>query len=506
MSAQQKTVHHQMCNKRDKTGPSLRFCNTRRLCTRPDVVQFVERLTAEGIAFVTRSPNYGEGTVSDAGRGHAEVFWFPNEPGALSRCVHFPPVRRSASRKPSGPVAEQDAQSKLGSSRTSSPCASPNTPELPPDAPKFHKPNARTWLAGAMMRNHATIEFIDGGEQFRWDGQPVEPDILKRRLALESEAAGGPGRTAIADALTLAIEDARVAALDELRASLKYRSGIDDSFIRSFARAVTGRESTVDVAVLKHFIWQVKRKVYDMEVEHHLMPILCGKHQGAGKSVAVRKVLRPIERFKDEPANLAILGDERQAFRFSRSFVLFFDEMAKATKADIESFKSIITQPRASWRALGSNRRRVETNRATFIGTSNYRLSEIIIDPTGTRRFYEMTCSDRIDWTTVNAIDYTKLWASVDENGPAPIAPFLHELWSRQNVDRAEAPAGCAGQALRAGGSATDQPAPQPGPTAQPLVKGPEFDDEEAFLAQFLMAPDPVPQNQPMKKSLKKSA
>jgi predicted P-loop ATPase len=196
----------------------------------------------------------------------------------------------------------------------------------------------------------------------------------------------------------------------------------------SFVRAVTGHHSDLDIAVLKHFVWQVKRKLYEAEVEHHLMPIFCGSQQGTGKSVAVRKLLRPIQQFKDEPTNLAIVGDERQAFRFARSFVLFFDEMAKATKADMESFKNIITQPRASWRSLGSNRRRVETNRATCIGTSNYPLASIIVDPTGSRRFYELPCSDRMDWSAINAIDYTRLWQSVDENGPAPITPVLNDL------------------------------------------------------------------------------
>ena len=139
-----------------------------------------------------------------------------------------------------------------------------------------------------------------------------------------------------------------------------------------------------------------------------------------------------MEQFKDEPGDVTILADERQVFRLARSFVVFFDEMAKASKTDMDAFKNRISQADVSWRALGSNVRQTARNRATFIGASNNSLQDLVVDPTGVRRFYQVDCMDRIDWDAINAIDYTALWASVDEKGPAPVGTVLQQLAERQ--------------------------------------------------------------------------
>ncbi len=54
------------------------------------------------------------------------------------------------------------------------------------------------------------------------------------------------------------------------------------------------------------------------------------------------------------------------------------------------------------------------------------------------RRFYQLECQDHIDWETVNALDYSQLWQSVDESKESPIKAHLEALRAHQEVLRAK--------------------------------------------------------------------
>jgi hypothetical protein len=56
--------------------------------------------------------------------------------------------------------------------------------------------------------------------------------------------------------------------------------------------------------------------------------------------------------------------------------------------------------------------------RVTFFGTSNKPVAEILYDTTGMRRYYEVACQDKMDWETINSINYLAIWQGVDENKP----------------------------------------------------------------------------------------
>src|SRR5207302_233324 len=117
---------------------------------------------------------------------------------------------------------------------------------------------------------------------------------------------------------------------------------------------VTGAEDALAVAVVMHFIWQVKRKLNGLKVDHHLMLVLHGK-QRSGKTEATKALLKPISLLIDMPGDLTILGDERQVFRQEQFYVTFFDEMAKADKVNVDALKNRITTERVQWRVLGAN-------------------------------------------------------------------------------------------------------------------------------------------------------
>ena len=64
----------------------------------------------------------------------------------------------------------------------------------------------------------------------------------------------------------------------------------------------------LDIAVVKHFVWQVKRKLIGLPVDHHIMPILFGK-SGGGKSVAIHKLVEPLKELTLE-TNMSVFQDQ----------------------------------------------------------------------------------------------------------------------------------------------------------------------------------------------------
>ncbi len=184
------------------------------------------------------------------------------------------------------------------------------------------------------------------------------------------------------------------------------------------------------MAVIRHFVWQVKRKLFGLPVEHHLMAILVGK-SGGGKSVAVQKLIDPLTEVASY-RDMTIFNDQFARRAFARNFVIFFDELGRLENTDVNALKSIITAPRVEWRGMGSEASHSARQNATFIGCSNVALRDRLQDPSSVRRFWELRCQDRLNWATVNAIDYTALWRSVDESSPCPILPVIDQIRATQ--------------------------------------------------------------------------
>jgi hypothetical protein len=271
-------------------------------------------------------------------------------------------------------------------------------------------------------------------ELVRLAGEDVTTVHLFQRMALDADAFGGPRPQYLNYALDIWTDEQRKATIRKHREALRFLPSSDDVLARWVA-AVTGKDDPVDRAVMAHFVWQVKRKLYGLPVEYHLMPLLHGA-QGCGKTTAINKLTEPLRDLCDSPGDLQMLGDSREAFRLNRAFIMFFDEMAKANRVDVDSLKNRITQDTLRWRALNMNRVAAGTNNATFIGATNTSLMDLIYDPSGIRRFYQVECQDPCDWRTVDGLDYAALWRSIDHSGPTPLLPVLTVVKERQEQMR----------------------------------------------------------------------
>lgn len=192
--------------------------------------------------------------------------------------------------------------------------------------------------------------------------------------------------------------------------------GEDLTPIQNLALSWTGKKDSSVIAALAHTIWQAKRKLNSWPVVNHLMIILYGE-QGSGKSHAVRALLQMFQKLGLVLySSVSQFADERYHRVLSDHYFVFADEMSHAGRTDIDSLKNIISAESLSPRKLSTNSNFHAKQNCTFIGATNRPISEMIFDPTGMRRFYQIDCLTKMDWKAINGIDYLKLIKGVDEN------------------------------------------------------------------------------------------
>lgn len=209
------------------------------------------------------------------------------------------------------------------------------------------------------------------------------------------------------------IEKKRKQRLDVIKNNIAFRH--ENKNVEYFLKAVTQKEPDItDCAILRHWMWLVKRKIFNLKVKDHIMLIFWGT-TGSGKSEAVHKLLSPIRELTDE-ADVTLFGDERQYFRFVENFVINFDEFQHAKKLSMNGLKRIISSNWITYRLLGSNKKAQGPNNCSFIGSSNHSPMDILQDSTSARRYYGIETKEQCDWQTINEIDYLKMWQSIDEN------------------------------------------------------------------------------------------
>lgn len=200
----------------------------------------------------------------------------------------------------------------------------------------------------------------------------------------------------------------------EIAAKLVFNGTENLAPLKDFVKAVTGKLEPKVLGVLAHFIWQIKRRLADKDVVYHIMPILFGA-QGGGKSLALQRLFKPLTNLTLE-LTLTEVTDARFYFALNQNFVAVLDEMAGAKKTEVENLKKQITATYNDVRKLNTNVVTKIKQNASFIGTTNRAVNELIFDTTGARRFYEIKALDLLDWEVINNIDYTALFQGINEN------------------------------------------------------------------------------------------
>lgn len=188
----------------------------------------------------------------------------------------------------------------------------------------------------------------------------------------------------------------------------------DLSELNRWLIGLTGKADEVEQAVFAHFLWSIKRKILKKAVTNHIMPVLYGP-QGAGKTVALEKLLEPLEKYI-LPIQMNEVTDPRNFKAMSENYVILFDEMGGAHKADLDALKNQITTEYNSARRLHTHEVPRYRQSCSFIGASNRPLSTLIKDETGMRRFFQVDTLERIEWETINSINPFLILKGIDEN------------------------------------------------------------------------------------------
>lgn len=201
--------------------------------------------------------------------------------------------------------------------------------------------------------------------------------------------------------------------------------------LRALIRAWTGAESELHIAVLAHWLWQVKRRAAGLGVEWDLMPVLVGP-QGSGKTTEVDRLCAVLAELS-VPVTAVQIVDQREAPLLARALAARWDEMSGASRADGDALKRAISMAQAAFRRLYSNDYEVRRRCVTFIGTSNFNLSVILSDTSGARRFAEIFVR-QVDWSAAGQVDVRQVWDAVHELDPAPILEQLGALRDHQRT------------------------------------------------------------------------
>lgn len=203
----------------------------------------------------------------------------------------------------------------------------------------------------------------------------------------------------------------------------------------------------LDVAALSHSIWQIKRKLSNLEVKYHMMFCLYGREQGTGKSYGMKALLSPLGELLLENADFNILTDPREGRVLNDSFAVIFDEMSNADKASMESIKRMITADKFKQRVMQTTNHTHLKQNSTFFSTANKKVGQLILDDTGLRRFYECNIERSKDeckklFPLIKEVDFLNgIFIALDHTNPiSPIEPYLDALYTIQEDSRHRQP------------------------------------------------------------------
>jgi hypothetical protein len=281
-------------------------------------------------------------------------------------------------------------------------------------------PDAEKVTVSGISRDQLTVEntLFSMASHIGFNKKGVSKDLIKAQLQL---------------AKVYSIDDAKAQAI----AAISFRGNDDDTLIRQAVHIWTGEVDEMDIAVMKHFFRQTKRKLLGLPVDHDLMIALYGNVTDTGKSTAIRKILEPLlTAGLATETNLDCFGESREHYLFVEYPVIFLDEMGGLKKLDEASFKRILTAKKINYRRPGTNTSVIGPMISVFIASVNTPIAELIKDPTCARRLYQMNaCEDQFDWDAINKMDVNALWQSVDEKGPCPVSALWKDIRRRQDSE-----------------------------------------------------------------------
>lgn len=270
-------------------------------------------------------------------------------------------------------------------------------------------------------------------------------DVARRLRIISKELDLSFGPTDIDDVLQEWIIDQQLERKSEIFRDISYTrgmKGIESEFYwYELATSFFDFDTELDlslyakVSALKHFIYQVKRKMRNLPVNDHMMVVLLGP-QGVGKSTFMKDFLAPLDELVVN-SDFRQISDDRNIDLWDH-YVVKTDEMGWASRSDIDVIKNLITAENMNRRIMRSNNSVPVKQNATFMGASNRELNQLVRDETGARRFIGIRIKANPQWNRMAKIDFKSLWRSIDEELSSPIYDYMDEIKIYQEQVRME--------------------------------------------------------------------
>lgn len=309
------------------------------------------------------------------------------------------------------------------------------------------------WVYRFLERNKVKVSY---NKKTTFNGEIIQPVSLIRKAEIQWDNENKKSKIGV---ITSVLEEweleSRSKIVDRARKWFAFNpkihtradkvifTGLDP--LSQFTQALVGKDCEDFLqhrAVLGHFLWQVKRKLFRIPTAFTICPVLVGK-QGSGKSRALDNLTAPLKDFCMD-GSLDLFSRESEKFAFGTYYIIKLDEFSGVTKSELESVKQLMDSESVNFRTYYTQTMAHMPNISTFIGASNRSVADVIRDQTGNRRFYEIPCLDRLDWNLIGGysedegIDYNTLWQSIDENDESPLMPFKNAVDKYQEGFRAK--------------------------------------------------------------------
>jgi len=292
------------------------------------------------------------------------------------------------------------------------------------------------------------------------NGIPIPSDMPQLAAAIRTYALkAGLGKSAKADDIKTVLNDlARrygATLIANIASSISYDpSKVEeaDAFLLGLRDLWQIKQSQEIVnTVMRHFLWQVKRKLLGMSVTWPIWPNFYGG-SSLGKSSMINSIGAVLKDFAIMTTISELLDEERQVQKLCSTYFINIDELSietrnpytedgSLTKGQNTALKKLLTQEKSRTRNMGGQTQ--STRRYTFsvISSANEHLYDIIYDEKTMRRYYEFECKrDKIeDYTVLDELKkhIVALWKSVDEHNDTgylyPGCGVWDEIQAEQN-------------------------------------------------------------------------
>lgn len=291
-------------------------------------------------------------------------------------------------------------------------------------------PSEREWRIGPAWKSIERVR----------KGIPVPSDMSELQNAIRAYAIDcNLGRAAKMDDIRCLLADMAMRNNEKQISEIASRIKYDASCIAAADEALNSLHDTWMIqqdqetfrTIMRHWCWQVKRKLMDLPTEWSLWVNLYGG-TAIGKTTFLNDFAEPFGDFALTTSISKLLDEERQMLKLTSSYIINLDELSinnrETQYADKENqlnrdqqatLKSLLTQTRMQTRIMGGQRQ--TTRRLTFscISSANEHLPDIIYDEKTMRRYYEFECKREriVDFSPMDEIKkhISDIWKSVDE-------------------------------------------------------------------------------------------